>query len=181
MNNNTNINIEIKAKCGNISGIKKILKNLNAEFKGTDLQTDTYFKVNKGRLKLREGNIENNLIYYERRDNKLPEKSEFILLPVSNSKKLKAVLTRCIGVLIEVKKKREIYFSDNVKIHLDVVKPLGSFVEIEANNQNGKFHVSYLRKQCDYYSKLFGIGKKDLISESYSDMMLKIKFKKNTY
>ncbi len=60
------INIEIKAKSNNQDMIRKILQSKNADFKGVDHQIDTYFKVNVGRLKLREGNIENSLIHYQR-------------------------------------------------------------------------------------------------------------------
>ena len=60
------INIEIKAKSNNQDIIREILKSRNADFKGIDHQIDTYFKVNNGRLKLREGKIENHLIHYQR-------------------------------------------------------------------------------------------------------------------
>ena len=49
------VNIEIKARCSNQETIGEILKSKNANFKGTDHQIDTYFKVKQGRLKLREG------------------------------------------------------------------------------------------------------------------------------
>jgi adenylate cyclase class IV len=62
------LNIEIKAKTSDLEFIRDYLKTNKAEFKGTDFQVDTYFNVSHGRLKLREGNIENNLIYYERQD-----------------------------------------------------------------------------------------------------------------
>ena len=42
--------------------IRQILINKKADYKGLDHQIDTYFNVNIGRLKLREGSIENNLI-----------------------------------------------------------------------------------------------------------------------
>lgn len=73
------INIEIKAKCSQPDKIRDFLKSQSAEFKGVDHQIDTYFKVNKGRLKLREGNIENNLIYYERENKQGPKQCYFIL------------------------------------------------------------------------------------------------------
>ena len=57
-------NIEIKARSANHEKIRDFLKSHGADFKGIDNQIDTYFKVNKGRLKLREGTIENHLIYY---------------------------------------------------------------------------------------------------------------------
>ena len=39
------LNIEIKATCSDHTQIRDILKSKNAEFKGTDHQIDTYFKV----------------------------------------------------------------------------------------------------------------------------------------
>ena len=48
------LNIEIKARCQNIDRIRTLLNEAGAEFKGTDHQVDTYFKVNSGRLKLRK-------------------------------------------------------------------------------------------------------------------------------
>ena len=60
------INIEIKAKCNNQEEIRKILQSKNADFKGVDHQINTYFKANSGRLKLREGNIENVLAWYQK-------------------------------------------------------------------------------------------------------------------
>ena len=69
------LNIEIKARCPDAKAIRSILQSRKADFKGIDHQVDTYFKVPFGRLKLREGNIENNLIYYDREDKKGPKKS----------------------------------------------------------------------------------------------------------
>jgi len=69
----SHINIELKARCSSHDLIRNILKSKNADFKGTERQIDTYFKVNHGRLKLREGNIENFLIYYDRENKKGPK------------------------------------------------------------------------------------------------------------
>ena len=65
-------NVEIKAKSNRQEEIRKILLDLKADFKGEDHQIDTYFNVNRGRLKLREGNIENNLIHYLRKKKSTP-------------------------------------------------------------------------------------------------------------
>lgn len=92
------INIEIKAKSADNNKIREILKSLNADFKGTDHQTDTYFNVNKGRLKLREGNIENHLIFYEREDKKGPKQSNVILYKSDPASSLKEILTNALGV-----------------------------------------------------------------------------------
>ena len=73
------VNIEIKAKSNNQDAIREILKSKNADFKGIDHQIDTYFKVSNGRLKLREGKIENHLIHYQRENKEGPKQSDVTL------------------------------------------------------------------------------------------------------
>jgi len=166
------LNIEIKAKCNNHEKIRSILKSRNADFKGTDHQIDTYFKVNNGRLKLREGNIENFLVFYERENKKGPKQSNVILFKSDPNSSLKEILLTSLGTLVVVDKQREIYFIENVKFHIDTVKNLGTFMEIEAIDSDGAFGKEKLLEQCENYLKLFGIPKDDLISVSYSDLLL---------
>lgn len=167
------INIEIKARHGNISKVREILKFQKAVFKGTDHQIDTYFNVSFGRLKLREGNIENYLIHYDRENKAGPKQSNVILYKVTLGSSLKELITKALGVLAKVDKLREIYFIDNVKFHLDEVKKLGSFIEIEAIDKEGGRSKDELLEQCNHYLTLFDIPKKDLIADSYSDLLLK--------
>lgn len=167
------LNIELKARTSRHAEIRAWLLAHGADFRGTDVQTDTYFKVNDGRLKLRAGNVENNLIHYRRSDNPEARASEVALAPVADSAALKTVLIRALGVLVEVQKRREIYFIENVKFHLDVLEGLGEFVEIEAIAQPGINSVESLQEQCRYYSECFGILPEDILSESYSDMLLR--------
>jgi predicted adenylyl cyclase CyaB len=148
------------------------LTSSNADFKGIDYQIDTYFNINNGKLKLREGNIENHLIFYSRENKSGPKQSNVILYkpnPVSN---LKDVLTNALETLVVVDKKREIYFINNVKFHLDDVNGLGTFVEIEAIDSDGSIGKEKLVGQCNYYSNLFQIKNEDLVAESYSDLLL---------
>jgi adenylate cyclase, class 2 len=164
-------NVEIKAKCKGPELIRQYLLSNGADFKGTDEQTDTYFNVSRGRLKLREGNIENNLIFYERTDQAGPKDSHFTLVKVEDAKGLKDVLTQSMGIKVVVKKKREIYYINNVKFHVDEVPGLGSFVEIEAGNMLADLSATQLKDQCDFYQKELGIMEEDLIKHSYSDML----------
>ena len=166
------LNIEIKAKSNNQNKIREILKSKKADFKGMDHQIDTYFKVNFGRLKLREGNIENNLIHYNREDKEGPKQSDIILFKSAPDSTLKELLTKALGILVVVDKQREIYFVDNVKFHVDTVKDLGTFVEIEAIDENESVGKEKLLEQCQLYLDLFQISKEDLISVSYSDLLL---------
>jgi len=166
------INIEIKAKSEQNGKIREILLAKHAEFKGIDHQVDTYFQVNSGRLKLREGNIENHLIHYQRDNIKGPKQSDVTLFRSEPGSTLKEILVKALGILVVVDKKREIYFIDNVKFHLDQVKNLGNFVEIEAIDRDGTIGRETLLQQCGHYLELFHISAKDLISVSYSDLLL---------
>ena len=166
------LNVEIKAYCYNPGNIRLFLQQNNASFTGTDNQVDTYFNTNKGRLKLREGNIENNLIYYERADTAGPKDSSFILVKVEDAAGLKKALSVSMGIKTVIKKKREIYYIDNVKFHIDEVEGLGSFVEIEAGNVLANLDRDQLQQQCDYYITALGIKDPDMLSHSYSDMFL---------
>lgn len=169
----SHINIEIKAKSNNQDLIRGILKSKNADFKGVDHQIDTYFKVSDGRLKLREGGIENYLIHYQRENKEGPKQSDVTLFESVPKSSLKEILTKALGVLVVVDKKREIYFIDNVKFHVDLVEGLGTFVEIEAIDNDGSIGKDKLLEQCQFFLDLFEISQDDLISVSYSDLLLK--------
>ena len=166
------LNIEIKAKCNDHEKIRSILKSHNADLRGADHQIDTYFKVSNGRLKLREGNIENFLIFYERENKEGPKQSDVILLKNDPDSSLKEILLKSLEVLVVVDKQREIYFIGNVKFHIDTVKNLGTFMEIEAIDSEVTFGKEKLLKQCENFLQLLGIPKDDLISVSYSDLLM---------
>ena len=166
------LNIEIKAKCRNIGAIREILLAENARFVGLDHQIDTYYAVPNGRLKLRQGNIEKALIHYQRANIQGPKESQVKFYRLPKASELSDILQNALGVLTVVDKKREIYFIENVKFHLDQVKGLGEFVEIEAIDETGRYSSDDLQKQCVGYMNQFGIQQHDLISKSYSDMQL---------
>jgi adenylate cyclase, class 2 len=166
------LNVEIKARYDRPDIVREYLKENSAEFKGLDHQIDTYFNVTNGRLKLREGNIENNLIYYNRSNESKVKESQFELINIPDANILKEVLTQCLGIKIVIEKKREIFFIDNVKFHIDEVVGLGSFIEIEASNLHVQVSKERLEEQCNYYVTQFGIKDEDLIAFSYSDMLM---------
>lgn len=166
------LNVEIKAKCGDPAFVRKYLINAGADFKGKDLQTDTYFIVPSGRLKIREGNIENSLIFYRRNDNAGPKNSYFHLTKLDQPAGLKETLAEALGVKVIVKKSREIYYIKNVKFHIDIVDGLGSFIEIEAGNILADLSEKELRDQCNHYLHELNVGADDMVKVSYSDMLI---------
>ena len=169
------LNVEIKASCPDTDFVRNWLLDNGADFKGTDNQTDTYFKVSEGRLKLRQGNIENSLIHYNRNNQEGPKDSQVTMTAVANGQELKAVLDKALGILVDVVKKREIYFIENVKFHLDTVPGLGNFVEIEAIDADGAIGKEKLLEQCNHYMQMLQITVADLQSNSYSDMLMETK------
>ena len=164
------LNFEFKAHLHDVAHVRATLKSLRARSLGTDRQVDTYFHVPEGRLKIREGRIENSLIFYHRTNSARARRStvEMMLLPRRNS--MRAILTAALGVLAVVDKRREIYFVGNVKIHLDRVRGLGTFVEVEAMTRTGD--IRKVRAQAAKFQKLFAISPADIIPQSYSDLVL---------
>ena len=164
------LNFEFKARLKNEHQVRAALKRLDARFIGTDHQIDTYFRVPSGRLKVREGRLENALIFYQRSNLRRARQAsvEMMLLPRRIS--LRAILARSLGILAVVDKRREIYFVKNVKIHLDRVHRLGKFLEVEAISRAGD--LKKIRSQARQFQKLFGITAKDIVAESYSDLIL---------
>ena len=126
-------NIEIKAVYPNLEKAREVCRRLNAKFIGVDRQVDTYFTVPKGRFKLRESSLSGAfLIPYIRPNQEGPKKSDYGLIKVENAEHIKALLSQIFEINLVVKKSREIYLLDNVRVHLDDVDDLGHFFEFEA-------------------------------------------------
>ena len=166
------LNIEIKAICSDPGAVRQWLEAQGAHYTGLDHQIETYFHTPQGRLKLREGNIEQALIYYNRPETAGLKKSEILLYQAPADPGLKAILSTVLGVKTVVDKERHIYFMDNVKFHVDAVKGLGHFVEIEAIDTDGSRTEQELRDQCLYFQQQLGISDGQLIAASYSDLLL---------
>jgi|SRR2546423_144288 len=166
------INFEFKARCAQILQLENLLLKYKPEFIGQDRQTDTYFNVPNGRMKLREGLIENALIHYERANTSGAKQSHILLYAHQPDAQLKEILTKALGVKVVIDKLRKIYFIDNVKFHFDEVNGLGTFVEVEAIDKKGNIGIEKLKDQCNSYAQLFNVRKDDYIAESYSDLLL---------
>jgi len=166
------LNFEFKASAKDIHRLEQKLQTLDPTFIGEDRQTDTYFNVAKGRLKLREGNIENALIFYERENTADAKASNVLLYQHQPDEAIEAILKTTLGVKVVVKKQRKIYFVDNVKFHFDTVEALGTFIEVEAIDQTGSVGKEKLQAQCREYAAFFDIQASDYVALSYSDLLL---------
>ena len=147
------INFEFKARHANIVAAEKKLLQFEPLLVGEDHQVDTYFNVPNGRLKLREGNIEHALIFYERSNSATAKQSNVILYQHKPDTALKVILEKSLGIKTVVDKKRKIYFIDNVKFHFDVVEGLGDKYEC-----NGTLSGSALSMHDAFYNLVTKVG-----------------------
>ena len=98
------------------------------------LQRDTYFGGSRARVKLREQTPgDDELISYRRPDDgrgpreRLPAAS-----PVPDADALREALDAAYGTRVVVAKRRRLLLWEDVRIHLDDVEGLGSYMELEA-------------------------------------------------
>jgi adenylate cyclase class 2 len=166
------INVEIKARTRAPDQVLQRLAELGAELQGVDHQVDTYYEARSGRLKLRRGTIENALIAYQRADEAGPKVSQVTLYEPNDPDRLHATLSAALGILVVVDKQRHIWRSDNDKLHVDEVKGLGAFLEIEAIDRRGSLGEVALRRQCREWLELLAVDDADLVERSYSDLLL---------
>src|SRR4051794_40389645 len=115
-------NIEIKAKCNNLAAARRAAKRVGARRVGGLHQGDTYFHVARGRLKLREiRGAGAEMIWYVRPNRAAARESNYTLVPVEEPGPLKRALAAALGVRSIVRKRRELWIYENVRIHLDEV------------------------------------------------------------
>lgn len=163
-------NVEFKAELRDLPLARAIAMAHGATMVCTMVQTDTYFRVPSGRLKRREVPGENiEYIFYERADRTQPKLSHFTIF--SESEALERFGVRPLPTLVVVRKSRELLMFDHVRIHLDDVQHLGTFLELEAlvfpERNIARCHemIAELRQQL-------GPAMGEAIGVSYADMML---------
>jgi homotetrameric cytidine deaminase len=155
-------NLEIKARDADPRRSLELALELGAEDRGEIVQRDTYFGQASGRLKLREQDPgEAELIQYRRPDETGPRVSDYRLVAVGEAEALREALDAALGTLVVVEKSRRLLIWEGVRIHLDEVEGLGSFLELEAPGEGER--LDELRAKLE-------IG--DLVAGSYSDLLL---------
>jgi len=164
-------NVELKARYPDLGAARERLGQLGVRPGGVEIQTDTYFHAGTGRLKLRE--IEGRqavLIWYDRPDRAEARLSTYRLAPVTDPAETKALLAAALGLRCAVRKRREIYFWHNVRIHLDEVAGLGTFVEFEAVLGPGDDEATG-HTRLGHLCQVFGITPLDHLGHSNADLL----------
>jgi homotetrameric cytidine deaminase len=163
-------NIELKAVDADPARSLAAARELGAEDHGILRQRDTYFRTRSGRLKLREEEPGGaTLIQYDRPDAAEARESRYRLTSVAEPDTLRASLDAALGTLVVVDKERHLLLWEGVRIHLDTVQGLGSFVELEGVAASGS-DLGGEHEKVARLREALGIG--EILTDSYSDRLL---------
>jgi len=162
-------NLEFKARLADPGAMLAQARRLGADLWGDLRQTDTYFAVARGRLKLRETvGFQAELIFYERDEVSEARPSDYSVVAFKDAGDLREALSRALGVVAVVRKRRTLLLLDTTRIHLDNVEGLGSFIEIEVP-VSGEGQSAAERLTALIAS--LGLTWDDCIRQSYADMV----------
>ena len=164
-------NVEIKARLSDPAHTRARAAGLSETEPVWIEQRDTFFCVERGRLKLREfGDGSGELIWYERPDRAGPGESRYTVVPTRHPVRLATALRRSLGLRGVVKKRREFFRVGPTRIHLDQVEGLGSFLELEVvldpedESARGDAIARDLMREL-------GIRAEDLVDVAYIDLL----------
>jgi adenylate cyclase class IV len=165
-------NVEWKARARNPEHQHELARQLAEADPELLEQTDTFFRLPRGRLKLRRlGPDAGELIFYQRPDQTGPRQSSYSIAPTNQPEALKDTLAQALGVVGQVRKRRWLYLTGQSRIHLDEVDGLGNFIEVEVVLQPGQTVIEGERIAEDLRRAL-KVSEQDLVREAYVDLLL---------
>jgi predicted adenylyl cyclase CyaB len=172
------LNIELKVVCDQeqITRIETRLLERNVDSIETLHQTDTYFRVAHGRLKVRRtcGDTDHSaeLIHYQRPDHNGDRVSDYLRVPIAveQAEGLCRALSTALGELATVRKQRRVAIWASTRIHLDEVDRLGSFIELETIVGNRT--EADARAEFENAVEWLGLAGLRAICGSYNDLMM---------
>jgi homotetrameric cytidine deaminase len=166
------VNVELKARDPDPDATAARCLALGATPAGTLHQRDSYFLARHGRLKLRtETDGAAELIAYRRPDDAEAAESSYVLAQVSDSDTLAEALDAALGTTVVVSKRRRLFLWEGVRIHLDEVEELGTFIEFEAVLPDAGDPATARAKVARLRSEL-AIGDDALVAVGYADLLL---------
>jgi len=171
-------NVESKNRCADLEAVARLAAALGARYEGRLDQVDTYFRVQDGRLKLREishrapdGGVSSSseLIRYERPDESGARVSRYERTEIGDVEACRTRLEVEHGVRGRVKKQRELWTLASTRIHLDRVEELGDFVELETVCAGAPGPAD--RLEHDRVSSALGLDLNATVEGSYIDLL----------
>ena len=167
MENILPVNLELKIKIDSFDYLIEKLKSINAQQDYILLQRDIYYKMPAGLLKLRIENGTKTLIYYKRDEVSENRWSDFNLLNIKDDN-AEEFLSKLFIVEQVVEKERKLFWFNNTRIHLDEVKELGNFLELETLVIEGKTDAE---KRFNEIVRLLNLDLSKQIKKSYKNLI----------
>ncbi len=164
-------NVEIKARLASYQTQFDLAKTLCGGGGERIHQIDHFFICDRGRLKLRlfdDGHGE--LIFYQRGNETGPKLSDYVLARTDQPESLREALGRAYGELATIEKERMLFMYGRTRIHLDRVRGLGDFLELEVVLEDGEEVSIGEREAAELMNKL-AVGEEALIECAYVDLM----------
>ncbi len=165
------LNLELKVKLNSFRKTSGLLKKINADFIQALSQKDVYYRTSGGLLKLRIENGKQSIIKYLR-DEKGSERFsnyEFLKFESGNGE---SFFNNIFKIEAVVQKKRLLYIYDNTRIHLDTVKGLGRFLELETLVLKGKNDA---KRRFAFVKKVLELEALPELKKSYRDLIISSK------
>jgi adenylate cyclase class IV len=160
-------NVEVKARVADLAKVRERAMALGAKDAGILEQTDRYYELDgPRRVKLRTmPGRPAELITYDRAENAGIRPSDYTITNVRDDD---TCLVPKREPIATVKKRRVLLLLDNVRIHLDTVDGLGTFVELEAvldDRHDGATCTSQVERLVEE------LGLHDQVRSSYGEMV----------
>jgi len=164
-------NLEIKAVYPNLEHAAAQAIAIGAHLVWLRDQQDTYFRVERGKLKLRQVSGQpTESIYYQRSTTPEVKTSDYLIYRTGDPDMLGKLLASFLHTDTVIKKNRTLYLCLNVLIHLDRVEGLGNFIEFEAVIMDNTDHV-ISRERLDYLISIFAIAPGLLQAAGYYELI----------
>jgi predicted adenylyl cyclase CyaB len=164
-------NIEFKAEVIDLESAHATARNLSGRGPEILRQTDVFFPCPHGRLKLRILDVNHGqLIFYERADARGPRRSNYQIARTADPYRWLEILQHVSGVSGTVEKVRSLYIVGQTRIHVDEVKGLGSFLELEVVLKEQQSDAEGLHI-AQTLAKEFGVMENHLIHVAYVDLL----------
>ena len=93
------------------------------------------------------------------------------MIAIEDGPGLARMLSAMLGVWRVVRKRREIALYQNVRIHLDRVEGLGTFIELEAVWDGGAEGLAEQERKLAWLRERLGVRDQDLIAGSYETLL----------
>jgi adenylate cyclase class IV len=169
-------NIEIKARVADPAALRQRALALATAPEQQLEQDDSFFVLpaGRGRLKLRQfadGSAE--LIHYQRADDAGAKASDYVRVPLVDGAACREALSRGLGLLGRVKKRRSVVMVGRTRVHLDAVEGLGDFMELEVVLRAGEPDAAGLA-EAEALMQALGLADAPRLAGAYLDLLPRV-------